>query len=1695
MKRILFLIAFIITTLIVNAQSNCNVIILNNGPECLLTEYLDKRFPQLLNEDMEDAIAACQGSNVKYDAVSDNAVSYNWSVLGGTITWTNGSSVNITWGSTNFGSIKVTVTLSDGTQCEAEKNVFLIEQPNINTTVDHNYYIDPNNGDRIIEVCFGETVEFTDISVNDETNITGYYWESIYSTASTKNYRIENIQQSTKVIHKIMSYCGCEAEERYIIKVIEGKNLQLSCYGTVCEGSTVIYKALNANCSQYDWIVEGGTIINGQNTSTVEVSWGSPESGYGTIGLDGTLCNNLCHSIMSVKIPIISSHTIISGQEEVCQGDIIKYGLPLWGSTNYNWTVSPSQGVTKHYGDNINEIMLEFNTPGTYTISSTYECEFIDCGPLTSPTKTIVVKPVLKIVSEDNNICAGNIGTFATDANVSVTWKVLNENNQQIYATQNATLNYQFNTIGSYIITAESSNYCNVASFAVRVNGKPTALTVGMIEGEDTSCPNSSVLLSRQSTANIGNCHLEWAPVCVSATPQQGTGDDFTVTFNQQVCGVNVYKVDNISGCKSDPYLHNINLFTLIPSNLPSSITVCPGEVINLSCPNQEGVFYEWLVVTEERATVIDDKTSPGVNVLINYIANGNYPPFNINLKRTYCNTLSSTTPIQVNVIPQATAPTITLSNECSKHSIAFTASGGSTNPANYTWIIDGETYEGVNPAYHTFSTGGDYNIQLTYTPDNTCDPVTVTQTIHIFNSPNITITRNSTTLIGNILNDNDNPSGLNYSPIWNTPNGQISGYSCTITASGNYCFSLTNPNTGCSSYKCYTQSNNNCIEDITISDPIYSCNEVTLTASSPYNLAWDTDGEVILSNNTHTATITFDQVGQHLIYVYATNSSPDCHIGRKTVTIPYIPDFRLSYDCSTHILRIEDKSQYSPASDQQTRTLHFTITGGYNVTIGAGQMETFVNIPLPQSSTTYTVTLNHLDCTLQKSIDLHPAPTITNITHSGPNPTLLCEKVPFLFSATTTGAPNLKYYWDFGDGATGKYNNIYHTYGIGSDIQLTLTVTDNNGCTATDIRNLRIPNNNATGLLNKIPNSPDVCPGESRSILYSPYSNIISYEWDPIKNPINTTLNDFEYLTYYTGDYEVKVISNIGCIGEKSVNVRFLNKPYAYISAQTKYCIGETIELKSIVNPNYVYSWTVTGPNGQESLTNPDQSTASFIAQASGDYTATLIVSIPGECSSTVSHNFHVYSNPPAPQLIFGGNPCIHTPPVILQDQNNNSVYWNIGIHNNIANYYTPGFATAYNLDPTSGCKSDDAKIFIEPAPNFDALLTGCYKKCVPDTLNVYGLSPIPVGWKWWTNSIEVDYGVGNSILLPVPYIDSYYLYVDYGSNGCNTTSPTLTIEKPDKCGCDGISITSNEKDNCYVKECRVYYQTSLIICNNSGATITFDQLTAMTGINIVSSTSLPITINNGDCTYIQIDFELTDPSVALAGFSLYSSQTDCLKTFSVPIDLSGCMTDKCEVELKDIRFKNNMDGILVFDFILGLANNPSVVYSVWTEPDRIHFYNLNLPYIDGFAMFDYGELTQLVQNGEEVCFYILMCINDQICEAKVCIDAKKLLDMSGYKSITNTNATQPNQTNIQAKIDKDAPYLVPNPADTYVKIEGIEQENIVEVFLIDISGKKLKEIYNKNILDINDVPSGIYFVRVMNKSQKAYYLKLIKK
>jgi hypothetical protein len=72
----------------------------------------------------------------------------------------------------------------------------------------------------------------------------------------------------------------------------------------------------------------------------------------------------------------------------------------------------------------------------------------------------------------------------------------------------------------------------------------------------------------------------------------------------------------------------------------------------------------------------------------------------------------------------------------------------------------------------------------------------------------------------------------------------------------------------------------------------------------------------------------------------------------------------------------------------------------------------------------------------------------------------------------------------------------------------------------------------------------------------------------------------------------------------------------------------------------------------------------------------------------------------------------------------------------------------------------------------------------------------------------------------------------------------------------------------------------------------------------------------------------------------------------------------------------------------------------------------------------------------------------------------------------------------------------IYPNPANSYIQIEGIDDLN-AKLQIITIEGKKLKEIQyselSKGKININNLPKGVYFVKVIS-AKTQYFLKFIK-
>ena len=327
------LFVIMITMLLVNclfAQNDCNVFI-KSSFESKCIHQLEKRS---MYDEYGQKIVACKGNTVTYKAeVSSSAnagiSSVSWNVSGADNVQNNSdNTVTVTWGDNANGQISVEVITSDSNICSATKNVLLIDRAIAIASTQPAY--NDLTGVKVIRVCRGETIYFTDESLAPNSDLISYYWASPYGNASTKNYVINDIQQDCEVIHRVENNCGCYDEEMYRIEVIRGNPLELSCYGAVCEGSTVTYSIINQTCNNYFWSVENGTIISGQHTPQVTVNWKHSQDGYRVISLDGNQCGNYaCPNMMSVKIPIISDNVIIDGQTTVCEGEAVLYSLPI----------------------------------------------------------------------------------------------------------------------------------------------------------------------------------------------------------------------------------------------------------------------------------------------------------------------------------------------------------------------------------------------------------------------------------------------------------------------------------------------------------------------------------------------------------------------------------------------------------------------------------------------------------------------------------------------------------------------------------------------------------------------------------------------------------------------------------------------------------------------------------------------------------------------------------------------------------------------------------------------------------------------------------------------------------------------------------------------------------------------------------------------------------------------------------------------------------------------------------------------------------------------------------------------------------------------------------------------------------------------------------------------------------------------
>ncbi|MBR3434370.1 MAG: PKD domain-containing protein [Bacteroidales bacterium] len=1733
---------------VINSDFESKCLLPNEGP------YYYDELPHVL--------VACQGQEVTYTAYAstdgDNVVSWSWLVTGAASVSYNDNVATVLWGTEESGMLSVTITMASGYTCTHHQAVRIVEKPVAVASSVPEY-----DASHTIYVCYGMDVEFTDQSHTQSSDIAGYLWEGCGSTSSTRSFLLQNVTTPCTVTHRVYNNCGCYDEEAFFIEVLQGYPLQLDCYGTVCEGSTVTYHATSPSCTQYFWSIEGGHLVNGQGTPNITVTWDSPLDGYGIISLDGPICGNgACQGGLSVRVPIIQNGVTINGQTAVCEGEAVVYSVPLYGSTHYEWSITPSTGASLTPLNGANKVTCYFDTAGTYRISVKYKCDFLACGEFRSDTLTVVVKPRLEILG-DKEVCLTNTITLTTNDETDTslcTWKVYDlANNQLVYTSPSPTAQLSSNVIqnaGRYRITAENSNYCNEATFVLTVKDPPPAPTVAEMSPDNPTiaCPNSTIRLN--ATPSNPYYNFIWKPTCSSASPTSVSGKEVSITYGSEVCNVEVYHYDRELQCRSlNAYTHQVAQFALEEAHLPKRITVCPGTRIvwgNDIVPAQDMVLYEWQIQDlYQRYITVDGDIHSGPNTFTVSDINPaitNPISFQLYLSRRYCGDEKIDT-VQITIYPMQ-QPSLSFSPQdaiCQHSTVLLSGSGCTTcvdanGTGRYTWSFsDSPQTETGQTVSHTFDRPGNILVTLTCNPYDVCNNSnylpSVTGIIKVVpNPPAYSIGYDGTNVFL------EPPlSSTDYAIRWghtsdtnNTVPASLGGgvdYSCMI-------ISRTNP-------RCTTEVKNEAIlcQLLKMGSPsIDYCNRTVSFSviDPPMPIVWsvlsgDVGNKIISGPFNEYLTLPVNSIGDIVVKARAEAEDP-CISSTTMFTVDFLPDFSLQKACSSIV--IHNNSQCLDAS--KVIMIKVTESGG-NIN--------YLTFPVSQSVITYpTGSGGHFTFELYAydgmplvppcpigSVDIANTSNLSvDVTSANPvdDEHWTCDNTAIQLTATLPSPHTIVHSrWEFGDGGTcldTNGNSVYHTFRFipnnPSQYTVNVVVIDENGCiNDTSFLITSHKNELKDPLLQVQGNIIPICPGGTKIIEYwagnSAPACSATYHWstEPLENHINT------HETHYTDDYSVIVTNDKYCKTEASVNVPFKNKPSAIIIPKKYYyCTGEEIVLygKPDNENNYTYAWSVYESVAQTTVPYTT-GTISFTAPSYGcTYTINLTITNDEGCSAQADPvTITVVAPPPAPSIsIDPTQHCIDQHPFKLYSVSSpQMLHWSNGDYGNTAYYHYPGPAIAYYYDPVSGCRSDSAVINIPAAPDFDALLTGCYKVCdylSESTLPVYGLLPLlqPYGWDWYFNNLLSQYASfgyqPHPLMLPLTGFGSYYLTVNYFED-CKSTSKPLVLQEDDKCKCDSIDISYTCKES-YVNNCHLIYVVNVTVCNNSSRTHCFNHLDPLFdissgNISIIANTFANPTIAPGNCYLFTLTLEVAVLDPSSVAFRLTDDNcVECAVDFS--IDLTPDINCS-QLASGSITPNSTITGVntIYCDFSINVSGVTDVL-AVWSNPQSVVNYTLTGTGVNGLCAFSQGDLS----DDETACVYALVCVDKKLCIYYYCVPVADLLASPKSSPIERAGRDADNSPD---------PTLKPNPTTGEVAIEmsnplsgvAIEMSNplsggsvvgtsykVLEILVMDMNGRTVATFTGSDHFNISNLPSAAYIVRIKTQhdnADKITYLKLVKK
>ncbi len=656
------------------------------------------------------------------------------------------------------------------------------------------------------------------------------------------------------------------------------------------------------------------------------------------------------------------------------------------GVTPYTYLWSPSGGS---------------NATATGLCAGNYTCTITDANGCTRQSVVTITQPTALSLSTSSvsAICGqgnGSATVIATGGTPAYTY--VWAPGGQTGATATAL------SSGTYTVTVTDANGCTLTATATVNN--TAAPTVTIITTTNVTCfGQSNGSITTNTTGGTAPYSYVWSPTGGTNANATGLGPNtYTVT------------VTDANGCTSTATA-TVTQPTQLTSSITASVNVLcfggnNGSATVSSAGGTPAYTYNWA-------------PSGGTNATATGLTAGNYTVTTTDANGcTSTSTVTITEPTQL--VVAVAGFNATCSGSCNGQGVCIPSGG--TGPYTFSWAPSG----GNNPSA-TGLCAGTYTVYVT--DANGCavndtaivnQPVTVTAT-----TTQVNVLCNGTCTGSATVTATGGTTPYSYN--WNTTPNQSSATATGLCA-GNYTVVVTDFN-GCTT-------------------------SVVVTITQPPALTATTTQVNILCNGSCNGTATVTASGGNPGYTYNWNTTPaqstatatGLCAGNYTVTVTDANGCTITAPVTiTQPTALTVTASAAPAvvCIGNSSTLSAVGAGGtpaYTYVWNPGNINGSSTSVSPTSTTTYTVTITDANgCTDTSAITVvvNPLPVVTFTTN--PSPAVGCAPLCVTFTNTTPNSTSC--FWNFGNTVTSTNCTDTYCYTIPGTYDVSLTVTDNNGC------------------------------------------------------------------------------------------------------------------------------------------------------------------------------------------------------------------------------------------------------------------------------------------------------------------------------------------------------------------------------------------------------------------------------------------------------------------------------------------------------------------------------------------------------------------------------------------------------------------------------------------------------------------------